>query len=370
MKQLQDLPNLSPEAIELLQASGYTDVKALKDHTLSEITEQTRKTNEILNILTDSPTKELLTTWLSPLGHEVVRPVRETDSGHIIPPRSLLSASFAIPLSEEFIAENAIVMDKLLPGTVKFISEREALKHMSREDLEIAETDKTQEVVKKVPVESKPVVELKKTTQTEDAAITEAHDQPKLDIDDIYPEPLFNEKSDYILNKDRIIDMETFRKTGSRIEPLVSSSANDLIRSTKKETNEGVNPSSRRYIKGVLHNHFGSFMISTGAYLSSILLFISAFPLTSLLLVDKNKYWWAIFSPLLILSAIFIYFAFTNQAFCPICRQKQYALKSCLKHRDAHYWGLLGYMLPTAIHALLFKWFRCIFCGTPIRLKK
>ena len=402
MKRLKDIPNLSPEAIELLQSAGYLDVASLKKHTLEEITVETSKTNEILDIFPESPTDELLAVWLEPLGFKASQPdITQSTSKHVIAPQSLLSASFAIPISPKFAESNNITVENLPAGSVKFISEGEALKHMSVEELEA--TPSSESEPEKVQIQNKPIELLENTTRVEvsapktssnderadnlkrasesakaelDAAEAKAkakpqvHDQPHTDIEDLFSDPVFSDNSEDIINKSRIIDMETFRKAGSRIEPLVSASAHDLTRSTKQETNEGVDPSSRRFIKGVLHSRAGDFMVSTFFFLLSIALFLSAFVLTPLLFLDKHEYWWAAFAPLLMVVGIFVYFAFTRRAMCPICNQKQYAIKRCLKHRNAHHWGMLGYMLPTAIHVVLFKWFRCIFCGTSVRLKE
>lgn len=403
MNQLTDIPNLDPKAIELLQASGFTDVTSLKKHTLSEIAEETYKTNEILDIYSESPSDETIASWLKPLEFEP--PVSDpavadaepifgatSDSDHIISPQALLSASYAIPISQRFIDENSIVLDNLLAGKIKFISEKEALKHISAKELNtpdptidkmvtgpakpLEEDDVNFDVNSGIVEETSDteIAELKQFSRMNPAAeekiLSGINQQPMDELDEILAQRELREKSHNIISKKRIQDMETFRQSGSRIEPLVSASANDLTRSTKKETNAGVDPNSRRFIKGVLHSRAGDFMVSTLAFLLFVALVISAFAITPLLFVDKEKYWWAMFAPLLAFLGVFIYFAFTRRAMCPICNQRQYAIKRCLKHSKAHYWGPLGYMLPTAIHVVLFKWFRCIFCGTSVRLKE
>jgi hypothetical protein len=55
---------------------------------------------------------------------------------------------------------------------------------------------------------------------------------------------------------------------------------------------------------------------------------------------------------------------------CRICGQKQFLPKVCLKNSKAHHIRGLGHIVPVCIHMLLFKWFRCTYCGTPVRLKK
>jgi hypothetical protein len=41
-----------------------------------------------------------------------------------------------------------------------------------------------------------------------------------------------------------------------------------------------------------------------------------------------------------------------------------------LKNRKAHHIPVLGYVFAVAVHIVLFRWFRCTYCGTPVRLKE
>ena len=55
---------------------------------------------------------------------------------------------------------------------------------------------------------------------------------------------------------------------------------------------------------------------------------------------------------------------------CRICTQKLFVHKGALKHVKAHRLPGMGFVVPLCIHLLLFSWFRCSSCGTPVRLKK
>ncbi|HEX7262157.1 MAG TPA: hypothetical protein VF258_10110, partial [Luteolibacter sp.] len=55
---------------------------------------------------------------------------------------------------------------------------------------------------------------------------------------------------------------------------------------------------------------------------------------------------------------------------CRVCGQKLFVPRMCLKNSKAHQIRGLGHIVPVCLHILLFKWFRCTYCGTPIRLKK
>ena len=369
MQSLQDIPELDPTAIELLEAAGYFDVTSLKEHGFSEIYEEIVKANNVLEITPEPPTSDEVMEWLKPLEDQIGAIVDDTavDPDMLVSERELLSASFAIPLSKQFLDKNDVSLDELLVGNVKFTSELSAKENLSiigsRKPTAIKdETDHASKVVNEVkPVtetSSKPVDELLPEVKKEDLSVG------------LFEDSIFTDKKDTRINKEKIISMETFREKGSHIEPLISTSAGDLTRATRQETNAGVDPSSRKYVRGVLHKRAAGFKFSIFAYFMCILCFLAGVLMPLLMLVDKQKFEWAIWSPLLIIVALLIYLMFTGRAQCPICNQKQFAPKRCLKHRNAHHSGLFGYMLPTALHAFMYKWFRCIFCGTSVRLKE
>ena len=55
---------------------------------------------------------------------------------------------------------------------------------------------------------------------------------------------------------------------------------------------------------------------------------------------------------------------------CRICGQKLFVHRSHLKNSKAHHIRFLGYVLPLCCQILVFRWFRCTHCGTPVRLKE
>jgi len=64
-----------------------------------------------------------------------------------------------------------------------------------------------------------------------------------------------------------------------------------------------------------------------------------------------------------------LYLMFALRARCRVCTNHIFWSKRCFKNQKAHrLWGL-GLVGSLALHALLFGWFRCMYCGTAIRLK-
>jgi hypothetical protein len=69
-----------------------------------------------------------------------------------------------------------------------------------------------------------------------------------------------------------------------------------------------------------------------------------------------------------LLSGLF-YLLFALRARCRVCTNQIFWSKRCFKNQKAHRVPGLGLVGSLALHALLFGWFRCMYCGTAIRLK-
>lgn len=53
---------------------------------------------------------------------------------------------------------------------------------------------------------------------------------------------------------------------------------------------------------------------------------------------------------------------------CRVCSCELFVSKRCFKNRRAHLVPVIGYVASLSLHLLLFQWFRCMYCGTAIRL--
>jgi hypothetical protein len=58
-----------------------------------------------------------------------------------------------------------------------------------------------------------------------------------------------------------------------------------------------------------------------------------------------------------------------NRTRCRICSCHMFYNRRCFKHQKAHRLFGLGHGGSAALHGLLFKWMRCMYCGTAIRLR-
>ncbi len=69
---------------------------------------------------------------------------------------------------------------------------------------------------------------------------------------------------------------------------------------------------------------------------------------------------------LMVLGLIHLWFI--THARCRVCSCHLFFSKRCFKNSRAHLIPGLGYVTSLALHLLLFQWFRCMYCGTAIRL--
>lgn len=150
-----------------------------------------------------------------------------------------------------------------------------------------------------------------------------------------------------------------------------------ILRAALPETNHGVDPESRRYVRGVLHTHPKT--LWWGALFTLLChFFIPAGIFSAFALLAKDQgvsvfQWvpnWFIGIPICVFVFGIFYLTISYSCNCRICGQKCFVPRNCLKNRKAHHIPVLGYIFAVALHMMLFRWFRCTYCGTPIRLKQ
>lgn len=66
---------------------------------------------------------------------------------------------------------------------------------------------------------------------------------------------------------------------------------------------------------------------------------------------------------------VVLYALFPLRARCRVCTNHIFFSKNCIKNSKAHRVPIIGMPSSLALHMLLFGWFRCMYCGTAIRIK-
>lgn len=181
----------------------------------------------------------------------------------------------------------------------------------------------------------------------------------------------------------RIAKEKTAEAGGESIEPIPFSTGENIpkqklsLRSAKGMEQKKFSRRSRRFVRGVLHtNPYG---ITFAALWT--LITIGTFPISVgfglFFLLSKMKpllFWWVpewfLYMTLLLPVAGIIYLVFALSGRCKICSQRLFYTKSCERNIKAPHIAGLGYIIPLCLHILLFRWFRCTYCGTPVRLKE
>ena len=151
------------------------------------------------------------------------------------------------------------------------------------------------------------------------------------------------------------------------IEPLVSGIA-DIRKAPSSGLNVGKTPHSRGYIRGVLHPQKIQIRIAAIVTIITMIMFPASL-VAGVFLLLKHPLWIAL-TPLGFLVVGLLYLILARGMRCRVCGMPIYGPKACRKHVKAHHIRFLGYIFPTCFHVLLFSWFRCMYCGTSVRVKE
>jgi hypothetical protein len=172
------------------------------------------------------------------------------------------------------------------------------------------------------------------------------------------------------LDLSRIVSSNEYNKGHTRARPL----------SSGRKISGGRDPERKQFIKGQLSRLVERGVVHPNPVrlvLTAILLLLSKFFLTaiivtSIVLVITNSV--KILPEVLPFVFAFIpiglgFLIAASKARCRICSCPLFYVRLCRKHRAAHYVPLVGIACSTALHLLVFKWMRCMYCGTAIRLR-
>jgi len=357
MSDLGSIPGIGKTSLELLEAAGYLDARALSSARADDLAAELQSANSILQIAKQVPSSATVAKWIESArvmtGSPDDAPEPPGTPGSAIMPinyestpegASLMAAALvAIPLPARVLMSNQLAVADIPPATL--LSE-----HTGELDVRTKRRLPENRGVKAAP-ESNQFVRIAEST-----------------------------------GQKREIDTTRLRSTTNPGEPVLkpaktkSPQADDrvaLIRTPRSATNKGRDPQSRRYIRGVLHNHPAS--IYAGAVATLFLIVVAPLALVSAMLLllsgemPGQFSWvpgWLILFPLILPVFGICYLIFGLGGSCRICGQKLFRHRRHLKNPRAHRFPGLGYVFPLCIHILLFHWFRCTHCGTPVRLKE
>ncbi len=353
MAKLHDISGIDDASRELLEAAGYLSPAAVARAGVDELTGELERANAVLRIAPSAPAREQVGQWIRE-ARDVAGALEEPHAARPAPvdyeskpevAAKLADAPFAIPLpARVLVAHNLAVAD---------VPPADLLSEYSGEfDVRTG---------KSLPGNRKPA----KPAAAANAVVrvAEGGGGQRLEIDGT-----------------RLRSTEEAARQPSGIPVVKVSPASDrvaLIRAPRSTTNEGRDPNSRFYIRGVLHSHPNSVIF--GALVTMcVMVAIPLAIVSSLLLLLSGEMpqhfeWvpaWLIVFPLALPLFGAAYLIWGLGASCRICGQKLFRASSHFKHKRAHRLPLMGHIFPLCIHILMFRWFRCTHCGTPVRLKE
>jgi|AntRauTorckE6833_2_1112554.scaffolds.fasta_scaffold30832_2 hypothetical protein len=357
MPQLSDIPGIDEKSIVLLDMAGIRDIRHLANQKAAGLRDEIKKANQVLSIVEEPPGENTIQEWI---GHaaktlEDIEPVPEQPLA-VAPPvnyegneqvaEMMGAAPCAIPLPGKLLKENKLRVGDIPAGI---------LLNRYSGDLDVRVDDVRMENPEAHRIH---VPTLRPTTKERGVTQTQKRGFDTSQIKAISPEYVSKQKlpgSKNVHVDDRVA----------------------LIRTPRESTNRGRNPASRRYIRGVLHTHPWSLRI--GAFFSLLLILILPLAIISafLLLLSRqnpdNFEWvpkWILAFPISLPVIGIAYLLWGISGKCRICTQQLFLHKGALKHVKSHRIRGLGYVAPLCLHLLLFNWFRCSSCGTPVRLRK
>lgn len=349
MTKLTQISGIGKTSRELLEAAGFTNVQSLAQAGADQLVSELERANGMLQIVKRMPSRIKMEQWilaardLTGLKEEALvkakMPVNFEISPEVV--RMLAAAPFAIPLPARFLMKQKLAVGDI-PAAI--------LLNRYCGDLDVRVEDRIPASQPSRSATAANNIRLADTSGT----------QMEIDTSRI--------KSTEILSGNAPRKNTQAQGENERVA---------LIRAPRVETNAGRDPQSRRYIRGVLHSH--PFAIRIGAVTTLVMMAVLPAGVVSagLLLLSTQLParfgWvpeWLLVFPLALPVFGLIYGIWGTSASCRICGQKQFLPKVCLKNSKAHHIRGLGNIIPLCLHILLFQWFRCIYCGTPIRLKK
>jgi hypothetical protein len=393
---LTDISGLDGDSAELLEAVGFVDARDVARARPDDLHAEMKKANDLLELLAETPDRKDVGRWVEnarkltgedgPPPQSEPAPGMETlvaagtqsdppppESGAGTPePASpdvgeteaaaeeaaaekpeermvnfeadpvvaemLVNAPFAIPVPAAMMAGQKIPVAEVLPGVSLTCA---------RGDIEIRVDTRTRQFSEPSPAENQKAI---------------AEDLVDRGID---------------VSRIKSIDDVRQHREEKRRELRKNTTVIDELRTPSEKVNRGVDPNSRRFVRGLLHPHRIRLRFAALITLACQVLVILAILASILMLfstLDPTIFpWvgpWLLVFPVALPVFAILYLLVAAGMKCRVCTQRIFVPRHCLRHVKAHHITPFGYIFALCLHLLLFSWFRCEYCGTAARVKK
>ncbi len=374
MPKLDTISGIPAKAIELLEALGYLDVSDLRDADVKSLIAELVKANKVLEIMPDDPSESILKKWLK-LANEQDESAGKVSSEKAAKKNSGKGQGAQSDDSEAGTSEKQ-----------KSAKKKPAPKKPAKRELVNFEKDTDMMQMLSLSPVAEPLDPLLMADEhvsmddiTDGILLNQCEDDVKINImttlgraDSLFRK---DEVERAGLNSSRIRNFDDLDSTVQYVKPLDRGPQKEAV-TLSEELNQGVDSRSRKFIKGVFHTQVKTVRIAAvTAILFVAILVINIASLLGLFFYRTNLeagvvMGWVMGLLLLLIITAATYVYFGTRARCVVCRQPPLMPKKCIKHKKAHHVKGIGYILPTALQLLVYKWFYCTYCGTALRLKK
>jgi hypothetical protein len=172
------------------------------------------------------------------------------------------------------------------------------------------------------------------------------------------------------IDKSKFASFEKYEKGEISVKPLekVPGVESRQIRVERPKFLDG--ELSRRVERGVQYPLPGRVLFtSVMLLLFKLTLLLTMVGLSVVAIFAEEQLAYALWLPAALVLFGIIFVASANRTRCRICSCHMFYNRRCFKHQKAHRLFGLGHAGSAALHAILFKWLRCMYCGTAIRLR-
>ncbi|MGI9244088.1 MAG: hypothetical protein ACR2RV_25045 [Verrucomicrobiales bacterium] len=173
------------------------------------------------------------------------------------------------------------------------------------------------------------------------------------------------------IDKSKFANFESYEKGEITVKPLEKSpgvESRQVQRVEKPKFLDG--ELSRRIERGVQYPLPGRVIFtSVMLLLFKFTLLLTLVGLTFVAIFAEEELGYALWLPVALIVIGLIFVSSANRTRCRICSCHMFYNRRCFKHQKAHHVFGLGHGGSAALHAILFKWLRCMYCGTAIRLR-
>lgn len=365
MADLSTISGIGNSSLELLEAAGFLDVESLAKAGIDDLVRELERANQILRISKSSPSPAQVGKWIGEArkrsglddlpAAEPSMPVNYEATAQVL--ELLASAPLAIPLPARQLIDCALAVSDIPPAIL-------LNRYVGNLEIRVTARDPSLRVTPYALLRSSS----RSQSTSEHVQLSEGGPQ-RIEID--------------TSRLRSVADLEkTDQRTPSSKNPTPPGSTpnNDrvnLLRAPLESTNRGRNPRSRFYVRGVLHTDPIGMMLGAITTLIMMILLPVAIGSSVLLLFSdvfpESFSWvsvWLLVFPCSVPVFGIFYLIYGLGGRCRICTQRMFAPRGCRKNAKAHHIRGLGYIIPASLHMLVFRWFRCTHCGTPVRLKK